>query len=148
MLIGAGGFSAAISAILTWRFYGSMTTIPITISISLWVLAVFCFFAGHRVRSQVGEGKIGQDRSQLNPVTAAYFLMLGKSAAWTGTVIGGVYVGVASYVIPRVGDLIAASSDLPGVLASALGGVALCAAGVYLERGCQVPPTQSGETIS
>ncbi len=147
MLIGAGGFTAAVAAIFTWRFYGSMTTIPVTVSISLWILAVFCFFAGHRVRSRVGEGEVGQDRSQLNPVTAAYLMMLGKAAAWTGAVIGGAYVGVGSFVLPRVGDLIAASADLPGVLASALGGIALSAAGVYLERGCQVPPTQSGETI-
>ncbi len=147
MLIAVGGFIAAISAILTWRFYGSMTTIPVSVSISLWVLAVICLFAAGKVRGRVGEGMIGQDNSQMNPVTVAQLMLLGRAGAWTGSIVGGIYVGVSSFVIPRVGELIAASEDLPGAVASALGGIALAAAGLYLERSCEVPPTQSGETI-
>lgn len=147
MLIAVGGFIAAISAILTWRFYGSMTTIPVTISISLWVMVAICLFAAAKVRGRVGDGMIGQDSSQMNPVTVAQLMLVGRAGAWAGAIVGGIYVGVSSFVIPRVGDLIAASEDLPGALASALGGVALAAAGLYLERSCEVPPTQSGETI-
>lgn len=148
VLIGVGGFIAAVSAILTWRFYGSMTTIPVTVSVSLWVLAVICVFAAVKVRGRVGDGMIGQDSSQMNPVTVAQLMILGRAGAWTGAIVGGIYVGVSSFVIPRVGELIAASEDFPGALASALGGIALAAAGLYLERSCEVPPTQSGETIS
>lgn len=148
MLIGVGGFIAAVSAILTWRFYGSMTTIPVTISISLWVMTVICLFAAFKIKGRVEENMIGQDSSQMNPVTVAQLMVLGQACAWAGAIVGGVYVGVSSYIIPRVGDLIAASEDLPGALASALGGIALAAAGLYLERSCEVPPTQSGETIS
>lgn len=148
ILIAVGGFIAAISAILTWRFYGSMTTIPVSISISLWVLAAVCLFAALKVRGRVEEGLIGQDSSQMNPVTVAQLMLLGRAGAWTGAIVGGIYVGVSSYVIPRVGELFAASEDLPGALASALGGIALAAAGLYLERSCEVPPNQSGEMIS
>lgn len=148
VLIAVGGFIAAVSAILTWRFYGSMTTIPVTVSVSLWVLAVICVFAAIKVRGRVEDGMIGQDSSQMSPVIVAQLMIVGRAGAWTGAIVGGIYVGVSSFVIPRVGELIAASEDLPGAVASALGGIALAAAGLYLERSCEVPPNQSGETIS
>lgn len=144
-LIAAGGFTAAVAAILTWRFYGSMTTIPVTVSVTLWVLAFVCVVLAWRVRDRKEDGGIGQDRSQLSPVTAAQFLVVGKAAAWTGAIIGGAYVGLATYILPRADDLIAASDDLPGVLASALGGIAASVAGVYLERHCETPPPADGE---
>lgn len=147
-LVAVGGFLAAVAAILTWRFYGSLTAIPASVSASLWLLAVICGIAGARVKNRIDDGRIGRDRSQLNPLTVAYLAMLGKAAAWTGAIIGGLYIGVSSFLIPRIGTLIAAQQDLPGALSSALGGVVLAVAGLYLERNCSVPPTQSGETIS
>lgn len=144
-LVAAGGFTAAVAAILTWRFYGSMMTIPVTVSVTLWVMAAVCVFLALRVRDRRENGGIGQDRSQLSPVTAAQYLVIGKASAWTGAIIGGAYVGMASYIVPRAGDLIAAADDLPGVLASALGGIALAVAGVFLERHCETPPPADGE---
>ena len=73
--------------------------------------------------------------------------MIGKASAWTGAIIGGAYVGIGSYIVPRAGDLIAAGDDLPGVLASAFGGIALAVAGVYLERHCETPPPAEGEMV-
>lgn len=144
-LIAAGGFTAAVAAILTWRFYGSMTAIPVTVSVTLWLMTAVCVLLAWRVRDRKEDNGIGQDRSQLNPVTAAQFLVIGKASAWTGAIIGGAYVGIGSYILPRAGDLVAASGDLPGVAASALGGVALAAAGLYLERHCETPPPADGE---
>ncbi|MDO5669842.1 MAG: DUF3180 domain-containing protein [Corynebacterium sp.] len=144
-LIAVGGFIAAVAAILTWRLYGSMTSIPVTVSVTLWVMTIVCIALAWRVRDRKGDGGIGQDRSQLSPVTAAQFLVIGKASAWTGAVIGGAYLGMATYIIPRAGDLIAAADDLPGVLASTVGGVALAAAGLYLERHCETPPPAEGE---
>ena len=86
------------------------------------------------------------DRSQINPVTAAQWLVVGKASAWTGAIVSGVYAGIASFVVPRSGELVAASDDLPGVLASLSGAVALCVAGVVLERHCVAPPPPDGET--
>ncbi|GAB2510369.1 hypothetical protein CATRI_11555 [Corynebacterium atrinae] len=146
-LVAAGGFSAAVVAILTWGFYGSMMAIPVTVSVTLWALTALCVFLAWKVRSRLDEGRIGQDRSQLNPVMAAQFLVLAKASAWTGAIIGGGYVGMASYILPRIGELVAAAEDLPGVLASALGGIALSAAGLYLERHCETPPPSDGELV-
>lgn len=146
-LIAAGGFAAAVLAIITWTFYGSMIAIPVTVSVTLWVMAIVCVVLAWKVRERLEDGRIGQDRSQLNPVTAAQFLVIGKASAWTGAVVGGAYIGIGSYVIPRVDELIAAGDDLPGVLASALGGIALSVAGLYLERHCETPPPADGEPV-
>lgn len=146
-LIAAGGFVAAVTAILTWRFYGSMTTIPVTVSVTLWTMTAVCVLLAWRVRDRKDNHGIGQDRSQLSPVSAAQYLVIGKASAWTGAIIGGAYVGIGSYIVPRAGDLIAAGDDLPGVLASAFGGIALAVAGVYLERHCETPPPAEGEMV-
>ncbi|WIM70679.1 DUF3180 domain-containing protein [Corynebacterium suedekumii] len=146
-LVAAGGFAAAVLAIITWTFYGSMIAIPVTVSVTLWVMAIVCVVLAWKVRDRLEDGRIGQDRSQLNPVTAAQFLVIGKASAWTGAIVGGAYIGIGSYVIPRADELIAAGDDLPGVLASALGGIALSAAGLYLERHCETPPPADGEPV-
>lgn len=146
-LIAVGGFLAAVSAILTWRFYGSMMTVPVTVSVFLWLMAAVCVFLAIKVRDRKTQGRIGQDRSQLNPLTAALYLVIGKASAWTGAIIGGVYLGIGSYIVPRLGDLAAAYDDLPGVAASALGGIALSVAGLYLERHCEAPPPAEGEAV-
>lgn len=146
-LVATGAFLAVGMAMITWSFYGSMMSIPITFSLTMWIMALVCVVFAWKVRDRLSAGLIGQDRSQLNPVTAAMFLVFGKASAWTGAIVGGAYIGIATYVIPHVGDLVAASEDLPGVLFSSLGGIALSAAGLYLERHCETPPPAEGELV-
>ena len=144
-LVGVALFVAAAAAILTTRFYGSMLAIPATVSISLWAMALVCVLLTLTVRgAKDDEHGIGLDNSQLNPMTIAQFLLVGKASAWTGAIVGGAYAGMAVYVVPRAGELVAAAGDLAGVVTSALGGVAMCIAGVVLERHCEVPPPSDG----
>ncbi|WP_257159697.1 DUF3180 domain-containing protein [Corynebacterium cystitidis] len=146
-LVGAGLFTATAAAILTWGFYGSFTSISPVASAALWIMAVVCAFLTYWVKRRRDEGLIGLDRSQLNPMMVANFMVIGKASAWTGAIVGGGYAGVATYVIPNAGMLAAAQADLPGVLAGAIGGVALSIAGVMLERACEVSPPADGEVI-
>lgn len=144
-LIGVGVFMAAAAAILTTRFYGSMMAIPVTVSATLWLMVVVCLGLTWKVDKVTDEDHgIGLDNSQLNPMTIAQFMLVGKASAWTGAIVGGLYAGVAVYVIPNAGTLVAASDDLVGVLASAIGGVAMSAAGLRLERHCETPPPPDG----
>ena len=129
-LIGTGVFFAAAAAILTTRFYGSMLHIPVL----TWKVD----------QATEDEHGIGLDSSQLNPMTITQFMLVGKASAWTGAIVGGIYAGAAVYVIPNAGTLAAASDDLVGVIASALGGLAMCAAGLRLERHCETPPPPDG----
>ena len=143
-LIATGGFFAAAAAILTWRFYGAIGGFSAAASVTLWAIAALCGYLGWRVRRAMKDDNIGQDRSQLNPVTAAQWLVIGKTSAWTGGIVGGAYVGVLIVLLFNL-HLASAIDDLPGVIVSTLGGLAASAAGLYLERGCHIPPASSGE---
>ncbi|MDR7330305.1 DUF3180 domain-containing protein [Corynebacterium guangdongense] len=137
---------AAGMAILTWRFYGSFVSIPWAVSVTLWLLVVVNVLAAQRVKGSLEEEhRIGLDRSQLDPMTVALFAATAKASAWTGSIIGGLYLGLATYVVPSAGRLDAAADDLPGVLTSLAGAVALVVAALYLERHCETPPPTDGE---
>ncbi|MCZ9294397.1 DUF3180 domain-containing protein [Corynebacterium meitnerae] len=144
-LVAVAGFFAAAAVILVRRFYGAWQTVSPVWSLPLWGFALLCVFLTVMVRRRREEGRVGLDRSQMNPMMVANFMVVGKAAAWAGAIIGGWFLGVAVWVIPRVNVLAAAEADLPGVIAGTLGGVALAVAGVVLERSCEVSPPTEGE---
>ena len=144
-LVGAAGFFAAAALILVRRFYGAWQTISPVWSVPVWAVAVLCVFLTVMVRRRRKEGRVGLDRSQINPMMMANFMVIGKASAWSGAILGGIFIGLAVWVLPRLGTLAAAEADLPGVVVGALGGVALGVAGVILERSCEVSPPAEGE---
>lgn len=146
-LAAAAAFCALATLIITWRFYGSLTAVPASGGALMWCLAVVCVIIALRVRDRKKDNRIGLDRSQLNPLRVAQFLVIGKASAWTGAIIGGAYIGMACYVLPMAAKLSAAADDTPTVIFAALGGVALSAAGVWLERTCEVPPPTDAELV-
>lgn len=146
-LVGVYLFLAAAFRILTWGFYGSYPPIPAAGAVTLWMLAIVVVVLIFVVRRNLSKGMIGLDRSQLDPMTVARMMMVGKASAWTGAVLGGVYTGVATYVIPQAGTLVAAETEMPVVIAGGVGAIALAAAGVILERNCETPPPADGEPI-
>lgn len=145
LLVMTGAFVACAAAILTWGFYGSMPATSWSASITLWLLAVLCVGLAWWLKDRKDKGAIGLDRSQLSPLQAAQYLVIAKASEWTGAIVGGAYVGIAMYVLPRAMQLSAAADDAPGVIACALGGIALCTAGIYLERHCETPPPTDAE---
>ncbi len=144
-LVGVAGFFAAAALILVRRFYGSWQTISPLWSLPLWAVAAMCAFLAVMVRRRRKEGRVGLDRSQINPMMMANFMVIAKASAWSGAIIGGWFLGLAVWVLPRMNTLTAAQADLPGVIAGTLGGVALAVAGVILERSCEVSPPAEGE---
>lgn len=147
-LIGTYLFLAAAAGILTWRFYGSYPPIPAAGAVTIWMLVIVCVVLIVVVRRGMSQGRIGLDRTQLDPMTVARMMMVGKAAAWTGAVLGGLYTGVATYVIPQADTLVAAQTEAPIVIAAGVGAIVLAVAGVILERNCETPPPSDGETIS
>lgn len=144
-LVGVAGFFAAAALILVRRFYGSWQTISPLWSLPLWAIAAMCAFLAVMVRRRRKDGRVGLDRSQINPMMMANFMVIAKASAWSGAIIGGWFLGLAVWVLPRMNTLTAAQADLPGVIAGTLGGVALAVAGVILERSCEVSPPAEGE---
>lgn len=147
-LIAVAGFFAAAAVILVRRFYGLLESLDMVVPLSLWVMAVIAGCLAWVVRKRRKEGKVGLDRSQLNPVQAANFMVFGKACAWSGAVSGGVYAGALSYVLTKLKVLAAAPGDVPPLIAGSLGGLALCVAGIVLEKMCEVSPPSDGQGVS
>lgn len=142
-LVGTFIFLSLAFWILTWRFYNSFPPVGAAGAFTVWFLSLVVIVLIVVVRRNMREENIGLDSSQLDPLTVARFLVVGKASAWTGVIIGGLYTGIALYIIPQAGVLIAAEQELPAVVFSAIGGVVLTIAGVILERSCETPPTDS-----
>ena len=115
--------------------------------LSLWVIAAVAGWIAWVVKNRREEGRVGLDRTQLNPMMVANFMVFGKACAWAGAVCGGAYAGGLVYVLPRITTLAAASGDTPPLVAGTLGGLALSVAGVILERVCEVSPPGDGEAV-
>lgn len=147
VLVSVGVFLLLASLILVRAFYSALPPVPAAVVVMLWTLAIVCVWCALKIRDRKKNGGIGQDRSQLNPLTAAQFVVLGKASAWTGSVTGGCYLGLVVYLLFELNRLVAAGEDLPSAAAAAVGGVALAAAGVFLERSCEVSPPSDGEPV-
>ncbi|MBF0581834.1 MULTISPECIES: DUF3180 domain-containing protein [Corynebacterium] len=134
------GIAVVIAWAATWAFYGSFPPIELTACVFLFVFAVACAVMGWMVRKRIDEGEIGQDSSQMSPLTVAQWMLIGQAVAWIGAVLGGVYAGIGIHVLLNAGHLQAAADDVPGVIGGVVGGVCAAVAGAWLERGCVAPP--------
>ena len=138
-------WAAVIVALINWvtalGFYGSYPPVQVYSSVVLWVMAIVCGVQGVYVRKKLEDEEVGFDRTQLNPQTVAFSAMLGQAVAWIGAVVSGAYVGLLAFSLINGAHLAATQEDLPGVIAGVLGGGLAAAAGVWLERGCVVPPS-------
>jgi len=147
-LFSAAAFAAAAGWILVRRFFAALESLSLVVPLSLWILGAVCFYLAYMVRKRREEGKVGLDRSQLNPMMVANFMVFGKACAWAGALCGGGYIGALVYVVPRMHIVAAAAEDFPSLISGALGGVVLAVAGVVLERSCEVSPPAHGEGAS
>ena len=77
-------------------------------------------------------------RERIEPSRAVAFLVMGKASALAGAVVAGGYFAYALLFVTRLD----AAGPRDRVIRSAvtvLAGVALCVAGLLLERACKVP---------
>lgn len=146
-LIAVAGFFAAAALILVRRFYGWLESLDMVVPLSLWGIAVVAGWLAYVVRKRRKDGLVGLDRSQLNPMQAANFMVFGKASAWAGAICGGAYAGALMYVVRKLDVLAAASDDVVPLTVGALGGLALCIAGLVLEKNCEVSPPSEGEGV-
>lgn len=132
---------AAVAAhVLTGTFLGSMP--PVGWGwVTLVIVALIDLLLALRIRSAIADGGVGQDRSQLHPLTVARSAALGQASAVLGSAAGGLGAGLTLYFLSRLGELAAASSELPPSVAVLFSGAVLVAAGLFLESSCSTPPT-------
>lgn len=104
-----------------------------------WVLTAVCVAAGRWIKKVLDDGRVGQDRSQVQPLTLSRWCVVGSSAAWLGAILAGLYLGGVAWAVPQWPDLAAAQSDGPIMIVGCVSGVLLSAAGLWLEKVCQLP---------
>lgn len=125
--------------VLTGTFLGALTPIGFGWTMLLAV-AVIDVVLALRIRSAISNGGVGQDRSQMHPLTIARSAALGQASAVLGAAGTGAGAGLALYFLPRLGQLAVASDELPASVAVLVSGLVLAGAGLFLESACQTPP--------
>ena len=136
------------SNMIVARFFGSLVSRGYWELFFPWVLIAVCLYGARRVRAAIDDNGVGQDRSQMNPLTLARWLVVGTASAWLGAVLTGVHAGGLFCALPRWADLAAAQEDGPVAAVGAITGLALAIAGLWLERSCRIPPDDEGSAPS
>jgi len=77
-------------------------------------------------------------RERMEPSRAVAFLVLGKASALAGALVAGGYFGFALMFLTRI-DAVAPRDRVIRSGIAVLAGVALCVAGLLLERACKIP---------
>ena len=77
-------------------------------------------------------------RERMEPSRAVAFLVLGKASALAGALVTGGYFGFALMFLTRI-DAVAPRDRVIRSGIAVLAGIALCIAGLALERACKVP---------
>ncbi|QRY52182.1 DUF3180 domain-containing protein [Mycolicibacterium septicum] len=123
---------------------------PLTVWTGLSLLAVALVEAGWAfyVRAKINDGQIGVGAGRLHPLTVARSVVIAKASAWVGAVVGGWWIGVLVYLLPRRGELRVAGEDTPGAAVAAVSALALAVAAVWLQHCCKSPeePPDNGDT--
>ena len=133
---------AAVAAyVLTGTFLGSMP--PIGFGwVTLIVVAAIDILLALRIRGAITDNSVGQDRSQMHPLTIARSAALGQASAVLGAAATGVGAGFSLFFLLRLGELAVADQEFPASLAVLVSGGVLVGAGLFLEASCQTPPDE------
>ncbi|MGX1855916.1 DUF3180 domain-containing protein [Dietzia sp. NPDC055340] len=131
---------AAVAAyVLTGTFLGSFP--PIGFGwVTLIVVAAVDILLALRIRGAISDNSVGQDRSQMHPLTIARSAALGQASAVLGAAAAGVGAGLTLFFLLRLGELAVAGEEWPAAVAVLVSGTVLVGAGLFLEASCQTPP--------
>lgn len=146
LLLGVCLVIAAATAMLYGRYFGSWGSKSWQDLTFPWILTVVCACAARWVRTTLKDNKVGQDRSQVQPLTLSRWLIVGTASAWLGAIVGGINMGGVLWAVPQWQTLTAAATDGPIFLVGAISGLLLAAAGLWLEKECQLPPSDENSS--
>ncbi len=127
------------ATVLTGRYSLATPVLPLTGLVTMGVIVVLTLVLGIRVL----RWRNGKKKKILNPILAAWTLVLAQACAYTGTVLLGWHVGIIVEQL-RLWNL-RSNQDLTWqALAMAGGGLIMVIVGLVVERFCRIPP-EDGE---
>lgn len=144
--LAAGGAAAAVGGyLLVLGLYRHFPPITFWSGISLLVVAAAEALWGTSIRKRIASGQIGIGPGRLHPLAVARSVAVAKASAWLGAVVGGWWIGVLAYLLPRRSELRVAGEDTPGAVIAAVSALALVGAGLWLQHCCKSPGDPSDE---
>jgi hypothetical protein len=117
--------------------YATMPTLPTLAGVVLVVLAGAEVIMAWSLKARI-ERRPGA--KPLEPLVAARAVALAQASALAGTIMGGAWLGLLGYLLPRRDELAAAAEDTPATVVGLLSAGALVAAALWLQHCCRTPP--------
>ncbi|GAB3296709.1 DUF3180 domain-containing protein [Parasphingorhabdus pacifica] len=116
--------------------YGALPTLPMLAGATLLLLALVDVVLAVVVRPRI---KRRAGTEPLESLTAARLVALAKTSSLAGAIMGGVWIGLLLFLVPRMEVLEAARSDTASAGIGLFSAVALIGAGLWLENCLRNP---------
>ncbi|WP_344618182.1 DUF3180 domain-containing protein [Dactylosporangium salmoneum] len=137
-LVVAALATTALAWIVISNFWNSLPTLPWLPPLTLIGLAIFEGIEAYSTRNRILRK---EGAGPLQPLVIARYAVLGKASALVAALFGGMYIGLATWLLTQRGVLAKVSENLPQALLGVAGSIVLIAAALWLERACRVPPS-------
>lgn len=132
VIVAAAGW---LTTVLTTRYSMATPVLPLSALVTMGFIAVLTMVMGIRVL----RWRNGKKKKMLNPILAAWTLVLAQACAYTGTVLLGWHVGIVIEQL-RIWNLRSDQGILWLALIMGGGGLIMTIVGLVVERFCRIPP--------
>lgn len=116
--------------------YAALPPLPGPAGATLLLLAVVELFFAFSLRARFA-GKEGT--KPVPALVAARAVALAKASSLLGAIMGGAWLGVLVYVLPKRSFIVSAAGDTTASVVGLISAAALVAAGLWLEWVCRAP---------
>jgi hypothetical protein len=132
--VAAAGWFATV---LTTRYGMATPVLPFTGLVTMGVIVILTLVLGIRVL----RWRTGKMQKMLNPILAAWTVVLAQACAYTGTVLFGWHAGIFLDQL-RLWSLRSNQGITWQAAALAGGGLIMVVVGLVVERFCRIPPEE------
>lgn len=124
-----------LGSLISGRYSLDTPVLPLTGLLTMGVIVVLTLILGIRVL----RWRNGKKKKMLNPILAAWTLVLAQACAYTGTVLLGWHAGIFLDQL-RLWSVRSGQSITWETLTMAGGGLVMVVVGLVVERFCRIPP--------
>lgn len=136
LVIGVGLAAAGwFATLMAGRYSLATPVLPLTGLVTMGVIVVLTLILGIRVL----RWRNGKKKKMLNPILAAWTLVLAQACAYTGAMLLGWHAGIFLDQL-RLWNVRSGQAITWQTLIMAGGGLAMIVVGLVVERFCRIPP--------
>jgi lysylphosphatidylglycerol synthetase-like protein (DUF2156 family) len=136
LVIGAGlAVAGWVATLMAARYSLATPVLPLTGLVTMGVIVVATLVLGIRVL----RWRNGKKKKMLNPILAAWTLVLAQACAYTGAMLLGWHAGIFLDQL-RLWNVRSGQAITWQTLTMAGGGLVMIVVGLVVERFCRIPP--------